>query len=474
MLRQRIALAICLVLLVASVLTGSDSPTRVVAAQQAAAPNGRQYTPPFYVFSPDFPRDIVTHDVGAIGFQPFVDILGWDTFIALNWPVPDPPSQRGVPDRQNVIGGFVTQGEGGTKTMPTGPTVWETYKDTDDIYLNPPVRPTSFGTPERIPPACIVPARANPIAARRTLAMTAKVSEVLSNFKEAFTMFPLIDQNGQKVYYEVKVNRAYYDYVVNNQFYNSTMQKGKVISFPSSSDQTRDEPAIKVKAAWKLMGGPGSRQPDDPAKFYTTQALIYDPDKNTCVQKQVGLVGLHIVVKTKLLPQWNWSTFEHVDNAPDVQSGPVSGKKYNFFSSQCAGCPLNKPPSPQRPDFPVQVVRMLPVGVEAPNVAYQAALKTLRPDNVWQNYMLVDSQWSGSRTPIGVPSQPKYLANTTLETYLQGAVDDPVAPHGCINCHGKYAAAKDLDFQLFKAYPHSSTLVKNILSAHGATTPPKR
>jgi len=74
------------------------------------------------------------------------------------------------------------------------------------------------------------------------------------------------------------------------------------------------------------------------------------------------------------------------------------------------------------------------------------------PNNVWQNYMLVDSQWSGNRSQIGVPSQPKYLANTTLETYLQGAVDDPVAPNGCINCHAKYAKEKDLDFQLFKAY----------------------
>ncbi|MGZ4981348.1 MAG: hypothetical protein ACXWE4_08700 [Methylobacter sp.] len=36
---------------------------------------GRQYTPPGYVFTADIPHDMVTHDVGAIGFQPFVNIL---------------------------------------------------------------------------------------------------------------------------------------------------------------------------------------------------------------------------------------------------------------------------------------------------------------------------------------------------------------------------------------------------------------
>ena len=40
----------------------------------------------------------------------------------------------GEPDQQNIIGGSVTKGgEGGKVTsMPSGPTVWETYKDTAD------------------------------------------------------------------------------------------------------------------------------------------------------------------------------------------------------------------------------------------------------------------------------------------------------------------------------------------------------
>ena len=459
----------------AEAVPGADA-ADAAAAAPAAAPQGRQLAPPYYVFSPDVPHDIVTQDVGAIGFQPFVDNLAWETFLALSWPVPDPLVERGVPDRQNVVGGLVQHGEGGGKISPTGPTVWESYKDTADLFVsdgnNNPVEPAPFDAPETIPPACQTLAANHPGAAGRTLMMEAKISDVLEDFKQAFTGQPLIDQNGQKVWYEVKVNRAYYDYVVDNGFWDSRKQKGATISFPSSSNTTLEEPAVKVKAAWKVMGGPGSKQPDDPKKFYTTEALIYDSETGTCTKELVGLVGLHVVQKTDLLPQWMWATFEHVDNAPDAQGGPVSGKQYNFFSSQCAGCPLNEPPSATNPDFPTQVVRVVPVDSVAAgaNSLFQPALQALRADNVWQNYMLVNAQWADNRDPVGTPTQPKFLANTTMETYLQEPVDDPGSPHGCINCHGKFAAQKDLDFQLYKAYPQPANLAQEILAAgHGGT-----
>lgn len=476
MLLKRIVLGVLLASFACFVWASSRATAQRPTQQGGGAPAGRQYVPPNYVFSPDIPKDIVTHDVGAIGTQPFVDILAWDTFLALNWPAPAVITQRGVPDRQNVVGGFKQGGGegGGGSTMPTGPTVWETFKDTDDIYLNPPVRPTSFDAPESIPPQCMQLAKASTGVARRTLTQTAKVSDVLKNFKQAFTLQPLIDQNGQKVWYEVKVNRAYYDYVVNNGFYDSRRQAGKTISFPSSSNVTGDVPAIKVKAAWKVMGQLGSRQPDDQSRFYTTQAFIFNPDTKRCTIETVGLVGLHVVMKTAQLPQWSWATFEQVDNAPDQQVGPMPGKKYNFFSASCAGCPFNRPPSPSNPNMPTQVVRLIPVSTDAPNNTYQTALKLLRADNVWQYYMLVDAQWAASRTNLGVPQQPKFLANTTQETYLQAPVNDPGSPHGCINCHGKFAASKDLDFQLFKAYPQSSSLVNTILSTGGGSVKPPR
>ncbi|HEY0169737.1 MAG TPA: hypothetical protein VGB98_01705 [Pyrinomonadaceae bacterium] len=471
MLLKRIVLGVWLASLACLVWSSTRAGAQRTRPQSGDdMPQGRQLQPPYYVFSPDIPKDIVTRDVGAIGLQPFVDNLAWFTFISLNWPAPWNSTQRGVPDRQNVIGGVPKGGGGeggGGSGMPTGPTVWETYKDTDDIYLNPPVAPSSFDTAESVPPQCVPLMRANPAASRRTLTQIAKISDVLRNFKQAFTSEPLIDQNGQKVWYEVKVNRAYYDYVVRNRFYDSRNQVGKNISFPSSSNTTGDEAAVKVKSAWKIMGGPGSRQPDDPKKFYTTPAFVYDPDTRKCTIETVGLVGLHVVMKTAQLPQWSWATFEHVGNAPD-QPGATSGQ-YNFYNPRCRTCPVNTPPSKTGPNTPTQVVRLVPVDSTAPNALFQSALRSLRADNVWQNYMLVNAQWALTRTNIGVPSQPRFLANTTQETYLQEPVDVKPGqpPHGCINCHGNFAGNRDLDFQLFKAYPQSSDVGRQILDGAG-------
>jgi hypothetical protein len=436
-------------------------------AQPAAPPTARQFTPPYYVFSPDIPHDAVTEALGVVDLQVYVDNMAWDAFVALNWPAPNPIVQRGVPDRENVVGGFRYTSEGGTKTMPTGPTVWETYKDSEDIYLDPPLPPPTFDTPEIIPAQCRSLAAQNPGAARRTLTRTAKISDVLTGVEQADGN-RLVDQNGQNVWYEVKLNRVYYNYVVRNRLYDSRNQPGKTIFFPFSSNTTAEPATVKVKAAWKVMGLLGSRQPDDLSRFYTTQALVVDPMTGRCEQRLLGLVGLHIVIKTAQLPQWMWATFEQVDNAPDQATGPVSGKKYNFFDAQCAGCPLNQPPA-KGSHTPTQVVRVTPVDSVAAskNALYQPALKSLRSDNVWQYYMLVNAQWSASREHLGVPNEPKFLANSTLETYLQ----QPVQPNGCINCHGTYAASTDLDFQLTNAYPRDPSRVIELLKVPGVILP---
>ncbi len=419
-----------------------------------AAPAGAQLTPPYYVFNSNIPSDVVTISLGASALQPFVDNLAWNTFIAVNWPVPKTIAQRGAPDRQNVVGGLKYGAERKTVVMPTGPVVWETFKNTDDIFLNPPVKPTAFDAPPIIPAACIALARKDPAATQHVLSSSGQINSVLASTEQAFTEHPLIDQQGKKVWYEVKVNRAYYDYVVNNGFYNSKNQAGKTIDFPISSNTNLQQPVVKVKAAWKVMS------PDDPKEqFYTASALLYDKAADTCSEQTVGLVGLHVVQKTEQFQQWAWATFEQVNNAPD-ETGPVAGTHYNFYNPACSAtqCPPNTYPGGSGPNGPTQVVREVPItsSAAAANATFQAALKTLRADNVWQYYMLVDSQWGPLNPPqLGTPVQPRFLANATMETYLQAPTDDPKAPHGCINCHGHAAAKKDLDFQLFKAYPHN-------------------
>src|SRR5258708_24974505 len=106
-----------------------------------------------YIFSPDLPHDVVALHAGAAGLQPSMDTMSWETLIALAWPASS--TQNGVPDRNNQIGGIPPDPEGGSG-KPAGPTVFETFKASEDIFLNPPVKPSGFNQPQRIPGPCLL------------------------------------------------------------------------------------------------------------------------------------------------------------------------------------------------------------------------------------------------------------------------------------------------------------------------------
>jgi hypothetical protein len=60
--------------------------------------------------------------------------------------------------------------------------------------------------------------------------------------------------------------------------------------------------------------------------------------------------------------------------------------------------------------------------------------------SVWQNYELISTMWPTNTgqcqatpgDPLGTPA-PNFLANTTLETYIQGM--GPNVSSNCIECH---------------------------------------
>jgi len=160
-----------------------------------------------------------------------------------------------------------------------------------------------------------------------------------------------------------------------------------------------------------------------------------------------------------------------VSNVPDrseIKSGPPL-PRYNFFSAACKQCPTNQtPPEPWDPpaslkfhsDYRSQVVReaTLPPLVIAEVAALNRAFRAILNKTVWENYMLLTTQWpsdSASTTdPNGAPA-PTYLANTTLETYSQGVI--PLASSSCMACHGNAttrhqpATPSDFTFILEKA-----------------------
>lgn len=400
--------------------------------------------------SPTFPPE--QQDFGLDALQCDFDVFSWNSFLAL---------------AHDADGGF-----GGGDDVP----LWQTWPDEGDIFLpggaEPPAWPAGQPPPaEPVPPVCEGVAEGG----EAVLSMIGK-QPLLTASLEPFNSGPLIDVHGRYARFGITVNQPMYAYIRDHGLYSQAGQKrfseaGHAVEFPcgckgesqgKTCPEAGQQGAVMVKAAWKVLDtGAG----DDPSRFHTARALVHTPaigdQPETCERQLVGLVGLHIATKTQADPQWLWSTFEQVDNVPTEGETPPAGKSYNFFQADCDDCNAvnTTPPEPWNPhDQPVgdnsrksQVVRQIAI-TEATD-ELNAKVHTLLGGTVWRHYELISTQWptdaNGSAktdpsaannwcTPLnpidetGAPA-PAFLANTTLETYIQGTV--PQASSSCIHCH---------------------------------------
>jgi hypothetical protein len=284
---------------------------------------------------------------------------------------------------------------------------------------------------------------------------------------------PLVDKNGKWVRYEVMMNQPEYDYVVQNQFYNRDGQlifsnAGKTVNFPSGMNKAGlnrpplPEPkrgAMELKLAWKELG-----EGDVKSRFERVTALVQEGDG--WQKKEMGLVGMHVAVKTESSPTWIWATFEQVDNVRvnDLLADPGAAdhapKAPSFNDPNQPTKPINVTPTPTSTDaagnphwdiakvtYPVQVTRVIPIPLakELLNAEVQGLLR--KADSALQYYELIDTQWptgtdpktgTAPLTPAVTPGTPiaydgpnavankvpgdltpVFLTNTTMETYFQ-------------------------------------------------------
>jgi hypothetical protein len=376
------------------------------------------------------------------------DYYSWLTFIALNASQPN-----AAPLPQN-----------------DAPTLWQDYASISDIMLPDGATPPPWGAAPVIPPAC---RDLDPSGQLHVLSKSMIIKTVTGEVIEPFDTGPLIDQNGNYVRYEILVNQPMYEYIVQNGLYSKAGQNAfdGAVDFPEGTvtqGSTGTMGAIMVKAAWKVMG-----PNDDGSRFHIVEGLAYNPPsenpkvEESCSKVTLGLVGWHAAHKTDDAPQWIWSTFEHVDNVPaaaDVAAGSLQSH-YNFYRPGCSAkdCPVNEPPPrPWNPDvqpfpggFASQITRVVPITQET--VTLNTSFQGILAGTVWNNYELVSTQWPTDATskvdPTGVPA-PDFLANTTLETYIQGEV--PQSSSSCMACHGNAAdttgRASDFTFILERAH----------------------
>ncbi|MCP2727724.1 hypothetical protein [Limnofasciculus baicalensis] len=402
--------------------------------------------------------------------------FAWQTFVALNWPANCDGSPLKI-----LIG-----------QDPTAPRVWEFYNSPDQIFL-PNGQDPSPVIPV-VPPACKTPDT-------QTQRLDLQLSEVegeIENTKESVFKTnillpggkPLIDQTGNYVLNEIRMNPMEVKQIVDWKWYSADNLQNfnNNVNFPNDakanpfalvcSDKSQggiyektfpcrdnqDVGAIEIKSAWRVL--PNPIPPEIESKYYTTnRTFLVEPAQKSADGKEkevtvpVALIGFHIIQKTSK-QGWTWATFEHLDNAPDTGTKPDPKTDYILYNPNCKGqCEENKSyaksPYLWRDEFPhaatkdgegfkaqtpSQITRLIPITgtAESLNSEWQGELRKINPDSIWQNYQLIGTQWLGvPYNPYNnslrdvQPNPPRELANVTLEPYFQ---TEPIGS-SCIACH---------------------------------------
>ena len=195
--------------------------------------------------------------------------------------------------------------------------------------------------------------------------------------------------------------------------------------------------------------------------------LVQSGTKNV----DLAMVGFHVVGSTLGHPEMIWATYEHINNAPNLQyayktaSGPATkpadgSGPWLFSSSGASATPLRPRMTAQNNGAeivavspqtigPVDVTRLNPWGTVATDGAAddvntavisinRSVLGQMPAGDVRANYIMVGSTWTkDGKAPAGANvTGTKTLANATMETFKQRL--------NCLGCHsGEMLGDKD-------------------------------
>ncbi len=471
--------------------------------------------------SPDVPVVLKPHSrlvLTDVEDRTFFDYFAWQTFVGLVWPVDS--QARGVADQSVTPETFKTFNTTNSENANRVAVVWESFR-TFDVVL-----PNNESALTVQPPAWDDEAYKRPF----NLDLTSK-GHSPDALNEAFSA-PLIDQNRQYVRYNLQLNEVMYEFLRQNKWYlkenlpksptQATLPPLPVIAPANLQIDSVQQPqtntvirqpingnSIEIKSSWRIMiTEPDKNKPwrivDDLSRYFISTANITDATTGDTIKDQkVGLVGLHIVVKTPQFTQGIWSSFEHVDNvkAPDGIRPSFNNGNGVFYPQGFDTIPpkfsdgVNAPPEEKR--TPVEVSRIYkipttPVGKAIPNLPYglstvglNKSYQKLFKGTVWENYQLVITQWPTDPTtfyakpflyPRGTPDSlqpqpvldayaraeanaerayPRWAGlpipqtgalNTTMETYFQNPSAKPQMPLENSSCMGCHYGASDTDF----------------------------
>ena len=377
--------------------------------------------------------------------QPNYLELGWQSFIAFNWPaVTGAKTYPGQPDKSMNI------------TNPAAaklPTVWLTWMMPAQVFLDRAKNPGTWETP-----AVSLPVKKDPTTGKMLPVIgglnkpAAREPDYDPDFDQASSNSPLIDQQDKYVVYDVRMNESEFTYLSLTEYYNAQKQindvkaggfkpfpkTGKDLPSPAMPTTLNDWAqfgATEIKASWRILVD----GKDDFSRYYTMRAYVALPDGTTGGPYTLGLVGFHIL---RLTPStgstWFWATFEQVDNLDAPTDHTASFNNGSTADCQKEGYSYQPTPiyyaTPLPQNLPVNVCRVTPIPatVAALNASYQKKLT----GTLWQYYQMVNTLNPMPGGPCALTDPPLSgaamntcdMVNVTIETYTQVNTQ-------CNSCH---------------------------------------
>jgi len=446
----------------------------------------------------------VPHDVSseADSTQIALSVFAWREFIALNWPSTySKDGKRGLPDTSATVQDFL-------KASNTGQLVWHTYKHRVEMY---PKDTATYNTNFDTPPQYLYDEDIKGLNSSTPLSQIT----LFNNLDETSeinlcTLFvePDPDAPGagdyknpgtasglpgapRRMIYEAKGNRAMFDYVVDQKLYEPILRSKRLrktdsliknagtgavysttlpadqIVFPFGDNATDEEGSIEIKATWRQL----TLKEYNSGRFLTAPIIYYrggtpkNPDPYgqayydtiaatpTATSLPYGLVGLHIIHKTKTFPSYVFATFEQVDNLSTEQESLNSLFYYNRNKNPFIAAGRQNVYTRSNPIL---------ADTQKVNDSVHAQIRNIDSGSVWQYYKLIGVQGHPVQNDN---STDYYLANIATETNavlanFSGTLDtlrggknpkginvyqgeNKIVQGGCKGCHGN---AQNADF----------------------------
>ncbi len=416
------------------------------------------------IFKPNNPKDV------KILNQQCANTFAWQSFIAMTWP--SSPTKAGQPDRSK---GIEYWGKPGDLT----PMTFGTYKSVEDVFTTQVPKPWGSNLEKIMDTVSTDGKSARSFSDFNKFDDDTDDDDVISElFQASGKTAWLTDQNGNLIWYEIKLDETEFNFITKDSLYIPKKQeqvaKNGGIWMPNGS--------IEIKASWRIVPREDLQKVKKRYKLITALVpkSVEIVDGKIIISKEtkeeiLGLVGLHIIQKTPSMPQFHWATFEHVDLAPDTNI-KESDIDWLLYNPEKYDEKANVSPNPKKNqlDTPIQTIKETIAlhGKDAKvlNAYMKQQIVTKNPESVFQYYELVDTQWPSSavadadnntHTPLKFGGQtPMVLTNVSMETYVQGM--------SCLGCHvnagikhekGFAEYASDYSFVFGMAKPAADSLL---------------